>query len=48
MKKHPFNHAGMRLYERFGFRPVGLSQAQRLIDRHGIDTSIMEKLLAES
>jgi phosphinothricin acetyltransferase len=43
----PFNQAGMRLYERFGFRTVGIYHEQGLIDGRWVDTIIMEKLLAE-
>jgi L-amino acid N-acyltransferase YncA len=42
----PFNQAGMRLYERFGFRTVGIYHEQGLIDGRWVDTIIMEKLLA--
>jgi L-amino acid N-acyltransferase YncA len=42
----PFNQAGMRLYEKFGFRTVGIYHEQGLIDGHWVDTIIMEKLLA--
>jgi L-amino acid N-acyltransferase YncA len=41
----PFNQAGMRLYERFGFRTVGVYHEQGLIDGRWVDTIIMEKLL---
>lgn len=41
----PFNQAGMRLYERFGFRTVGIYHEQGLIDGRWVDTIIMEKLL---
>jgi phosphinothricin acetyltransferase len=43
----PFNQAGMRLYERSGFRTVGIYREQGLIDGRWVDTIIMEKLLAE-
>jgi L-amino acid N-acyltransferase YncA len=43
----PFNQAGMRLYERFGFRTVGIYREQGLIDGRWVDTIVMEKLLAE-
>jgi phosphinothricin acetyltransferase len=43
----PFNQAGMRLYERFGFRTVGTYHEQGLIDGRWVDTIIMEKLLTE-
>jgi phosphinothricin acetyltransferase len=42
----PFNQAGMRLYERFGFRTVGIYHEQGLIDGRWVDTIIMEKVLA--
>jgi L-amino acid N-acyltransferase YncA len=41
----PFNQAGMRLYERFGFRTVGIYREQGLVDGRWVDTIIMEKLL---
>jgi phosphinothricin acetyltransferase len=41
----PFNQAGMRLYEKFGFRTVGIYREQGLIDGRWVDTIIMEKLL---
>jgi phosphinothricin acetyltransferase len=44
----PFNQAGMRLYEHFGFRTVGIYREQGLIDGRWVDTIIMEKLLATS
>jgi phosphinothricin acetyltransferase len=44
----PFNQAGMRLYERFGFRTVGIYREQGLIDGRWVDTIIMEKLLGKS
>jgi L-amino acid N-acyltransferase YncA len=43
----PFNQAGMRLYERFGFRTVGIYHEQGLIDGCWVDTIIMEKLLTK-
>jgi phosphinothricin acetyltransferase len=42
----PFNQAGMRLYERFGFRTVGIYHEQGQIDGRWVDTIIMEKVLA--
>ena len=42
----PFNQAGMRLYERFGFRTVGTYHEQGLIDGRWADTIVMEKVLA--
>jgi L-amino acid N-acyltransferase YncA len=43
----PSNQAGLRLYEKFDFRTVGIYHEQGLIDRRWVDTIIMEKLLAE-
>lgn len=43
----PFNAAGMRLYEKFGFRTVGIYREQGLVDGRWVDTIIMEKLLEE-
>ena len=44
----PFNQAGMRLYERFGFRTVGIYREQGLVDGRWVDTIIMEKMLTKS
>jgi L-amino acid N-acyltransferase YncA len=41
----PFNQAGMRLYEKFAFRTVGIYQEQGFVDGRWVDTIIMEKLL---
>lgn len=41
----PFNAAGMALYERMGFRTVGVYKEQGLLDGRWVDTIIMEKLL---
>ena len=41
----PFNSAGVALYERLGFRTVGIYQEQGLLDGRWVDTIIMEKLL---
>lgn len=41
----PFNQAGMRLYQKFGFRTVGIYREQGMLDGHWVDTIIMEKLL---
>ncbi len=41
----PFNAAGMRLYERFGFRTVGIYKEMGLVDGKWTDTIIMEKML---
>jgi L-amino acid N-acyltransferase YncA len=43
----PFNQPGMRLYERFGFRTVGIYREQGLVDGRWVDTIIMEKLLGK-
>jgi L-amino acid N-acyltransferase YncA len=43
----PSNQAGLRLYEKFGFRTVGIYHEQGLVDGRWVDTIIMEKLLAE-
>ena len=41
----PFNGAGMALYERMGFRTVGIYKEQGLVDGRWVDTIVMEKLL---
>jgi phosphinothricin acetyltransferase len=41
----PFNEAGMKLYERHGFRTVGIYKEQGMLDGTWVDTIIMEKLL---
>ncbi len=41
----PFNTAGVRLYERMGFRTVGIYKEQGLLDGKWVDTILMEKLL---
>jgi phosphinothricin acetyltransferase len=41
----PFNGAGMALYERMGFRTVGIYREQGLLDGRWVDTIVMEKLL---
>jgi L-amino acid N-acyltransferase YncA len=41
----PFNQSGMALYERLGFRTVGIYKEQGLLDGKWVDTIIMEKLL---
>ena len=41
----PFNTAGVALYERLGFRTVGIYKEQGLLDGHWVDTIIMERLL---
>ncbi len=40
-----WNTAGIALYERVGFRPVGVYREQGLLDGRWVDTVIMEKLL---
>ena len=41
----PNNAAGMRLYERHGFRTVGIYHEQGLLDGRWIDVVIMERML---
>jgi L-amino acid N-acyltransferase YncA len=41
----PFNQAGVALYEKLGFRTVGIYQQQGLLDGQWVDTIIMERLL---
>jgi len=41
----PFNTAGVALYERLGFRTVGIYKEQGLLDGQWVDTIIMEKVL---
>ena len=41
----PTNAGGMALYERMGFRTVGVYREQGLLDGKWVDTIIMEKLL---
>ena len=41
----PFNTAGVALYERLGFRTVGIYREQGLLDGRWVDTIIMEKVL---
>jgi L-amino acid N-acyltransferase YncA len=41
----PFNQMGMALYERHGFRVVGVYKEQGLLDGRWVDTIIMEKSL---
>ena len=41
----PFNEPGVALYERLGFRAVGVYKEQGLLDGRWVDTIIMEKLL---
>ena len=44
----PFNEGGVALYQKFGFRVVGLYKEQGLLDGRWVDTIIMEKLLDDS
>ena len=41
----PFNAAGVALYERMGFRTVGIYKEQGQLDGRWVDTIIMERLL---
>ena len=41
----PFNPPGMALYEKLGFRTVGIYKEQGLLDGRWVDTIVMEKLL---
>jgi phosphinothricin acetyltransferase len=41
----PFNKAGVALYEKFGFRTVGIYREQGMLDGAWVDTVIMENLL---
>ena len=41
----PFNAPGMALYEKLGFRTVGIYREQGLLDGKWVDTIVMEKLL---
>ena len=41
----PFNGVGMKLYDRQGFRTVGIYKEQGMLDGRWVDTIIMEKLL---
>jgi L-amino acid N-acyltransferase YncA len=40
-----FNQAGVALYQRCGFRTVGIYREQGLLDGRWVDTIVMEKLL---
>ena len=42
----PYNEAGMRLYERSGFRTVGVYREQGMLDGKWVDVIVMEKILA--
>jgi L-amino acid N-acyltransferase YncA len=41
----PFNRAGVALYERLGFRTVGIYREQGMLDGRWFDTIIMERFL---
>lgn len=41
----PINQAGMKLYQRFGFRVVGIYRQQGVLDGQWVNTIIMELLL---
>jgi phosphinothricin acetyltransferase len=41
----PTNAAGMRLYERHGFRTVGIYHEQGRLDERWVDVIVMEKIL---
>jgi L-amino acid N-acyltransferase YncA len=41
----PVNAPGMRLYERHGFRTVGIYHEQGMLDGHWVDVIVMEKML---
>jgi L-amino acid N-acyltransferase YncA len=41
----PFNTAGVALYERCGFRQVGIYREQGILDGRWVDTVVMERLL---
>ena len=41
----PFNAAGMALYERSGFGPVGVYREQGMLDGTWVDVIVMERLL---
>ena len=41
----PFNTAGMALYQRFGFREVGIYREQGVLDGRWVDVVLMERLL---
>jgi L-amino acid N-acyltransferase YncA len=41
----PFNDGGMALYEKLGFRTVGIYKEQGQLDGKWVDTIVMEKLL---
>ena len=41
----PTNHGGMGLYNKHGFRTVGIYKEQGVLDGRWVDTIVMEKLL---
>ena len=41
----PWNALGMALYQKHGFRTVGIYKEQGLLDGHWVDAIIMEKIL---
>jgi phosphinothricin acetyltransferase len=41
----PFNTGGMSLYEKMGFRTVGIYKEQGQLDGRWVDTIVMEKIL---
>jgi len=41
----PFNEAGVALYQKMGFRPVGVYHEQGRLDGRWVDVLIMERLL---
>jgi L-amino acid N-acyltransferase YncA len=41
----PTNASGVALYEKFGFRTVGIYREQGRLDGQWVDTMVMEKLL---
>jgi L-amino acid N-acyltransferase YncA len=41
----PFNHAGIALYNRLGFREVGVYREQGQLDGKWVDVVVMERLL---
>jgi phosphinothricin acetyltransferase len=41
----PTNTAGLRLYERHGFRTVGIYREQGMLDGRWVDVIVMEKIL---
>lgn len=43
----PFNTSGMALYEKLGFRSVGIYREQGQLDGKWVDTIVMERLLTD-